>query len=232
MYPSTRIGVYGLDGERQAVLSLPPFLYGTTKRDDDPAGWSDDGESILVQPSAGEIWEVPVDGGPPRRLPVDYPSSTLWRSRSPDGGRVAYAAGGELIVAAADGSEPRALASGASEQWGTPPAWSPAGDRIAFVAGESDLRVVDVANGAVTLLARGGVHESVGALEFSPEGDRILFARDNDAGMSSIWSVSASGSEPQLLISGVDWRTGDWQSLQADPPSSATHVPSSTEGMP
>jgi Tol biopolymer transport system component len=218
MYPSTKIGVYGLDGTR-TVLSLPPSLYGTTSWDNDPAGWSDDGESILVGQSAGVIWELPVDGGTPQRR-VNVPRYTLRISRSPDGARVAYVSEGTIFVAAADGSDPREMASGTSQEWWGPPVWSPTGDRIAYVDADRDLGIIDVTSGELTDVVRMGDDELT-IIEFSPEGDRVLLSTHEDSETSgSIWSVSASGSEPQLLVSGVDWYTGDWQSLHADRPSS------------
>jgi DNA-directed RNA polymerase specialized sigma24 family protein len=69
---------------------------------------------------------------------------------------------------------------------------------------------------------KGGV---LSIIEFSPQGDRILFSNDE-----SLWSVSASGSEPQLLVSGVD--TGDRQSIEIDARSSAVAAHQSTEGVP
>jgi Tol biopolymer transport system component len=101
----------------------------------------------------------------------------------------------------------------------TTPAWSPTGDRIAFISGNgTELRLLDVATGTVTLLTEtGGSHRiSVTAgrlVEFSPEGDRILFSltEDEGAGASSLWTVDADGSDLRRLVAGTAW--GDWLSL-------------------
>ena len=131
-----------------------------------------DGTSLWV-----ENVEVPLDGSTPQRLPQEYPRSDP-DAISPDGTRVAYDDHGSLVVAAADGSDAREV-SGHSV---LDPVWSPTGDRIAFIYSEKDvyksneLRVLDVATGEVTPLAGMGGSVEIWNIQFSPEGDRILFA--------------------------------------------------------
>ena len=210
------IGIYGLDGERQTVLTVPPGMMAPG--DFDPV-WLPDGASLMVPYGV----EIPLDGSTPRKLPwadrhkrlaeLGYVPSEGSATYSPDGSRVAYNpilgfnanANGSLVVAAADGSHPREV----SGDWiyGGSHVWSPTGDRIAFTSGH-ELRMVDVATGTVTLLA-----ETDGSvIEFSPDGDRILFARTEDGGngVSSLWSVNADGSNPRRLVTGTAW--GDWLS--------------------
>jgi Tol biopolymer transport system component len=199
------IGVYGLDGERQTVLTLPPGLMAPG--DHDPV-WSWDGGSLLVPHGV----EIPLDGSAPRKLPSDDPRS-FDAAYSPDGSRVAYATHGSLVVAAADGSHAREVVVARRLE---DPVWSPSGDRIAFIAetGEfvSELRVIDLATGTVTSLAGMGGSDLISVIEFSPKGDRILFSRteDRSLGVSSLWSIHADGSHPRRLVSGTAW--GDWLS--------------------
>jgi Tol biopolymer transport system component len=213
------IGVYGLDGVRQTLLTgMPPW------GEADPV-WSPDGESLLL----GLDWEIPLDGSPPRELPgPDRPSA--WETLSPDGSRVAYTTGKSLVVAAADGSDPE-------EVFGDCPcgsiAWSPTGDRIAFTSGKpesssappwgAELRLLEVATGTVTLLTVTEGSDTLSALagavfEFSPEGDRILFSTTGDWSTSgsstlesSLWSINADGSHLRRLVTGTGY--GDWLSL-------------------
>jgi Tol biopolymer transport system component len=100
--------------------------------------------------------------------------------------------------------------------------WSPAGDRIAFdsVTGgattamgpSTELKVVDVDSGAVTTLAGTGGVDALSVLEFSPDGDQILFSRTDAHDVSSLWSVRVDGSDAHLLIAGAI--RGDWQALR------------------
>ena len=209
------IGVYGPDGDRQAVLELPGGLMG--HGDYDPV-WSSDGASLLVPHGV----EIPLDGSAPRQLPPDDPRSQ-GAAYSADGSRVAYIDQvdhvGALVVAAADGSDAREVIA----PWVQRPVWSPTGDRIAFIYSErkgqasTELRVLDVTTGEVTPLVagRGGSDLLWGVIEFSPEGDRILFSRtdDGDRSTSSLWSINADGSDPRRLVTGTVW--GDWQSFGA-----------------
>ena len=219
------IGIYGIDGVRQALITLPsgcPRHAG----DFDPM-WSPDGESLWV---AGEVGcHVPIDGSTPTRVPEGDPRSNATTAYSPDGTRVAYlksevdsnfeALPLTVVVAEADGSQERVLVP-AEVAWGYEVSlvWSPTGDRIAFHGGPLELapdgiRVVDVASGSVTSVAKARAGEFLYVLAFSPDGDRILFARRDATTYeeASLWSVNSDGSDPRLLVTGTGW--GDWQPL-------------------
>ena len=198
------IGVYGLDGVRQTMLTVPPGLMADG--DYDPV-WSADGESLLVPNGV----EIPLDGSAPRKLP--WADRALgWEVYSPDGSRVAYTTKRSLVVAAADGS-PSQDVFGTYAAWSV---WSPTGDRLAFVSNafvpNGQLRVLDMATGTVTLLTEAEGSDRLGAIDFSPDGDRILFTRieDKGSGESSLWSVNADGSDLRRLVAGTAW--GDWLS--------------------
>ena len=195
----TTIGVYGLDGVRQAALTVPSELM--------PAGdyspvWSRDGASLLL-PGV----QVPLDGSTPLGLPADH--ARLWfAAYSPDGSRMAYFRGKSLVVAEADGSDAREVGA-PIEFWEA--AWSPSGDRVAFINDDIELRVRDVATGTVTSLVNMSSSERLRVIEFSPEGDQILFSRieDMDSGVSSLWSINADGSNLHRLVSRIEW--ADWR---------------------
>jgi Tol biopolymer transport system component len=220
-YEEHTLGVYGLDGVRQAQLTMPPEW--ELPGDRDPV-WSPDGTALIVP---GGV-EVPVDGSTPRQLPEDDPRSPLMTSYSPDRTKIAYMSRDGLAVAAADGSQSRVLVPGELDRdfpwapYGL--SWSPTGDRIAFVQYRAlpeggrvnELAVLDVANGSVVALADMGPGKfQFESVEFSPEGDLIRFTRDDDAGVRSLWSVHADGSDPQLLVDGSSW--GDWQTVTEAP---------------
>jgi hypothetical protein len=77
-----------------------------------------------------------------------------------------------------------------------------------------ELRVVDVATGAMTPLASARGTAPLQVINFSPEGDRILFSRTDATNATSVWSVRVDGSGAQLLVTGVGW--ADWQWQPAD----------------
>jgi Tol biopolymer transport system component len=246
------IGVYGLDGVRQALVTLPSGF--GTYRDEDPV-WSRDGASPLIslRPEPGlsprQTWELPIDGRTPSPVPEGDPRSHFDAAYSRDGARMAFVGDSDsvsLVIAKADGTTLRVLqgakadpiyglygpggvASGAMYD---SPVVSPTGDRVAFVwspavdapDSSSELRVVDVATGTVTTLSRGSGDRPI---RFSPEGDRVLFSRTDASGETSLWSVRVDGSDARLLVSGTDW--GDWQwqpagstAMPSPPPTPAT----------
>ena len=186
----TTIGVYGLDGVRQAALTVPSPPAG----DYSPV-WSRDGTSLLL-PGV----QVPLDGDAPTPLPDHL---NFFGVYSPDGSRVAYIDHGSLVVEDADGSDSQ-KAGGPLEFWDL--AWSPNGDLVAFEADGTELLVRDVATGAVTSLLDVTRSERLSVMEFSTDGDRILFTRsDADGGRSSLWSIGADGSDLRRLVDGIDW---------------------------
>ena len=64
----------------------------------------------------------------------------------------------------------------------------------------------DVTTGADTSLLDVTRSEGFHVIEFSPDGDRILFTRsDADGGPSSLWSIGADGSDLRRLLDGIDW---------------------------
>ena len=217
------IGVHGIDGSRE-TFAMPPG-YAPSPQNGGPI-WAPDGASLIVS----EL-EVPLDGGTPREVPflrgyMDR-SGGGWTGGlvySSDGSQVAYGTPEGLMVARADGSDPRVV----SDDGAHTAAWSPNGELIA-VASNGDgagnladpenyngewlteqspnrLRVVDVATGSTTLLSEGAWFVVIG---FSPEGDRILYGEHRDvegqpgAFLDSIWSIGVDGSEPRQIVVGT-----------------------------
>ncbi|HEX2030484.1 MAG TPA: hypothetical protein VHL78_03660 [Actinomycetota bacterium] len=206
------IGVYGLDGGRQAALTVPSELLPSG--DYSPV-WSRDGTSLLLSGV-----QVPLDGGTPRELPAD--TSHSGAAYSPDGSRVAYIDKGSLVVAKADGSDAREP-GGPTEWWDA--AWSPSGDRVAYVHDDTEriddssrtqLRVRDLATGTETSLANASGPEWLEVIEFSPDGDRIFFSRvEYGTGDASLWSIDADGSDPRRLVARIEW--ADWRPQSPSP---------------
>lgn len=191
-WPST-VGVYGIDGVRQTLLKVPP---GSTMGETDPM-WSPDGGSILLQGGLA----IPLDGGTPRLLPWWEPR-VGW-AYSPDGRRVALHGRGSVVIVEADGSDPRGVFEGGAWQ---PVVWSPAGDRMAFTSKEG-LNVLDVATGTTSLNEVDGLKDLY-VIEFSPQGDRILFYGQEGGSEHALWSVNIDGSDLRRLVAGIG--SGDW----------------------
>lgn len=216
------VGIYGLDGVRQAVLTVQ---IATAPGDYDPV-WSPEGQSLIVPHGI----EVPVDGRPTQRLPDSDPRSGRNWAYSPRGTAAAYleigAGTASLVVTSGDGSR-RVLVDGGIPYGGLGlgpgPVWSATGDRIAFVAqaaGGTELRVVEVATGTVTSLVDADGSQ-VHPIAFSPDGDLILYAKwdvnDTTGAFSNraLWAVRIDGSEARVLVTGTDW--GEWQPLPSSP---------------
>ena len=217
------IGVHGIDGSRETFAMSPG--YAPSPQNGGPI-WAPDGASLIVS----EL-EVPLDGGTPREVPflrgyMDR-SGGGWTgglAYSSDGSQVAYGTPEGLMVARADGSDPRAV----SDDGAHTAAWSPNGELIA-VASNGDgagnvahpenwngewlteqspnrLRVVDMATGSTTLLSEGAWFEVIG---FSPEGDRILYGEhrpvEGQPGtfLDSIWSIGVDGSDARQIVVGT-----------------------------
>jgi Tol biopolymer transport system component len=218
--PDRTIGVYRLDGVLQARVTLPPG-YGAYGEED--ARWSPDGKSLLISlrpadwPLGHQTWELPLDGAVQRPLPASDPRSFWNASYSADGQTVAYADGPELVVAARDGTHRRVLQHPDTLSF---PLLSPTGDHVVFAVGlahGTELMVIDVATGSNRSLVGAGGTDTLTPMQFSPEGDRVLYTSDAglDNGPVSAWSVEVDGSGTPVLV--VNDGDPDWQWLPASP---------------
>jgi Tol biopolymer transport system component len=226
--PAGGIGVYGIDGARQAVVNLPDGFCVCGDRD--PV-WSPNGKSLLLPmiriPSTSVVVELPIDGGPPRPVPTDDPRSNRQVAFSPDGARAAFivfyeeTGRSKLFVADLDGTEQQVLINSVPGQiLSGIPVWSAASDRIAVVVNHdigaqfgSDLSVTDVRTGTETTLEPVEGRGTLRVVGFSTEADRLLISQDTQGG-SALWSVNTDGPGARLLVSGVG--AGAWLTSSAD----------------
>jgi WD40 repeat protein len=219
------IGVHGIDGS-EAQFEMPR---GWAPSWSGGPIWTADGDSVIVS----EL-EVPLDGGTPREIAFHGTfmdrSGGGWQGAlaySPDGSQMAYGTPEGLMVAGADGSDPRVV----SDDGAHTAAWSPNGQLIA-VASNGDgagnvanpenwngqwlteqspnrLRVVDVATGSATVLSAGEPGTWFEVIGFSPEGDRVLFGEHRPVAaqpgtyLDSIWSIGVDGSNPRQILVGT-----------------------------
>jgi len=184
---------------------------------------SRDGRERLVFTRAGSIWMMKPDGSDPSQLTVralDAPDEHP--SLSPHGDAVAYATrhrkANRIVVLGLSDLIPRAVTDGGGGLGDSQPAWSPDGRRIAFMRGDSrvrlDLHVVDLpanpdgdeqgaaARAVPTLLVRGDddAPEQSGNPAFSPDGAAIVFSADRRQGKGTgLWRCDlATGSVARL----------------------------------
>lgn len=199
-----RYGIYvvNIDGTGLRLLTAPPFA------DFDPA-WSPDGRAIAFTHNANgngrlsccAIGLMYANGAAQHILPgTTYGLQPTW---APNSRRVAYAAFDGLHAVNTDGSAPALLVAG-GVSW---PAWSPDGQRIAFVRSVtgvySQVQLVGAFGGATVPV------ESIAAQAESPawglDGSTlyyVLFHGYGDEGRvdSSVWRSTAPGAAPGRLI--------------------------------
>jgi len=183
------------------------------------ATWSRDGRWIAFWSSdrtggPAALWVASADGTdvrevmPGRRfsVPIEAPAVS-W---SPDGRRVTFATiGGDLFVAAVDGSSVTELAAGGFAATATP-AWSPDGTRIAFrglavgttgqgifVIGADDIGLESVSQ--VLGPAGSGSHLLA---DWSPDGTRIAYS--NGDGDIVVAERTAAGWVERVVVDGAD----------------------------
>ena len=107
--------------------------------------WSPDGSHIVFlsdRAGTSELWTMNADGSGQTQITNDGTAKDERPAYSPDGARLAYSAGGDVVVANADGSDPHAITTDPGSDIG--PAWSPDSTQIAFVSDRSGTPAVYV----------------------------------------------------------------------------------------
>ena len=174
------------------------------------------------------LQSIPTLGGNPRKLVFDVDTDVTF---SPDGSRIAFVRGapdrGEmhLVVAGADGSNPRVLyASRGGERLDTfAPSWSPDGKRIAATTGfASDIKsivIVDAATGAVSKL--GEPWSDLTSVVWLPDGSGVIASATPKGGANGqVWFVGYPEGKRSRIFSDLNdysdlTMTADGRSLAA-----------------
>ena len=176
---------------------------------------SPDGEQIVISAAdvqvdrvdrhGGDVWTIPVDGGPPKRLTND-PSSERHPCWSPDGQWVAFTdlhATSEdegfkaIYMVPSGGGEIRQITSEADSVGDGAIAFSPDGERITFFSGGA-IKTIPVRGGQPEVLVAEVSSGRHSQLEWSPDGSRIA----HNAG-GKIWITPLDGGAPEELRTGL-----------------------------
>jgi len=179
--------------------------------------WSPDGQSILFIPRGayGRFEGISVmnaDGSDVRSIYSGLPNYNLGQLAvwSPDGSQIAIDTGSEILAVPASGGNQRTVATGSEIVY---PAWSPDGNRIAYISeheGVPQLYVVGAEGGDAVSVSSGPV--TVSQVYWSRDGKQLLFASGRKRLNGYYW-ISLDGSEMER-IQGVS----EGQPLPQEPP--------------
>jgi TolB protein len=156
--------------------------------------WSPDGQKIAFSAwsnDTSDLYVMNADGSGRQMLTSDpaWDGGPAW---SPDGLALAFTSRADIYVINADGSERRRLARDASPG---ELAWSPLGDKIAFVRerdGDLEIYVMKADGSEERRLTRNTVRDSHPI--WSPDGRRIAFESN-----WQVWDMNADGSGQRRL---------------------------------
>lgn len=153
------------------------------------------------------VMVMPAGGGPGRCV-VDTPGSDSGPAWAPDGEWIAFVGGDggqdDVFLVRADGSGLTKLTKTSGRESG--PVWSPDGQRLGYtvrdpLTSRSSIHVVGREGGSDRVVLLGSEVGMVALEDWSPDGNTLLFTRDDTAegGHIALWAMSPSGSEQRLL---------------------------------
>jgi Tol biopolymer transport system component len=167
--------------------------------------------------SHGSVFQVPVLGGPLRRVIADVESPI---TLSPDGKRAAFVRNNgveredDLIVASLDGKDERTLATRKHPDqfaFASAPAWSPDGSVIAAAIESSDAH--GRSDSLVTIRVKDGAQKPlvsqrwqfVERMAWLPDGSALLLiGQDPESTFQQIWEVPAHGGKPRKVTNDLN----------------------------
>jgi dipeptidyl aminopeptidase/acylaminoacyl peptidase len=193
-------------GGAERVLTVDPRAVRGHALGGGVLSWMPNGSGVVFAGADGDIWWVPVSGGP--ALPVALGMGDAWQPAvAPTGEAVAFVRDDRAVCVApldGDGGEVRVVDDGAD--FVRDVAWSPDGTHLAWQAwdvphmpwDESRLMVAAVADAQVRTL----VHQpmtQVQSPQWSPDGTTIAYLSDA-GGWLNLWLVDVATGERRHLV--------------------------------
>lgn len=190
--PNGDLEIYSMnpDGSAQTNITNAPSW-----TDAYPAA-SPDGQRVAFarfESSGWDIYVIDVDGTNLTRLTAN-PGCDVTPSWSPDGQKIVFEGGGQIVVMDADGSDqvPLPGTSGGCGSSAGNPAWSPDGQRIVFEGihtGNPEIFVIDADGTDLTNLTNHPGND--GDPTWSPDGQKIAFHSDRALTNFEIYTMDA-----------------------------------------
>jgi TolB protein len=201
-------GLFVADVESRAVTQP------THHEDAKEPSWSPDGQIAFTSMTCDEcpstLTEVDPDGA--TQVQIDAPVEHLFQpSSAPDGRRVAVVGLGRGIYAIDSRMQTaKRLTSGVPDE---APAWSPAGDLIAFHKQvrdtNYDLFTVDAASGRKQRLTNDSAQQTNPT--WSPDGSHLAFAQQQATAKWAIYTMRADGgAKRRITVPGTSAQEPSW----------------------
>jgi Tol biopolymer transport system component/tRNA A-37 threonylcarbamoyl transferase component Bud32 len=198
------LGLSGTDGTNLSIIMRSDAAYPFFRH----PSWSPDGKQLAVARSLGgvssELWLVPLDGSPPRRLSSDPPAVFSDRPVfTPDAKGLVHqsnrSGATNLWIMPLDGGPPRRLTAG------------PGPDELPSIARNGAMVFVNERWRSLLIVHNLGTGETreilahnwyLWAPAISPDGREVAFSRSEKDGSWHIWMVPTAGGAPRQLTSG------------------------------